>query len=141
MSQIVITLLRVQCDEVTDDFLEGLTDEFGWRVCGYSPAGDAVATVEEIPMKGLEAIEAGSVHEVNRELARIGEDAWVTQVEFWDQDSLGADDLLGWIEIRRTDGQGLEVHAGDTTQDLGGGAFRLGGADGDYTVWLDVKEV
>lgn len=139
MSRIVITLVRVKCDEVTDDLLEGVTDEFGWRVVGYGPAGDAVATAEEIPMEGLDEMEAGSVHEVNRELARVGEDAAITQVEFWDQDTLGADDLLGWIEIRRIDGGGLEILPGDATQDLGGGAFRLGGAGGDYTVWLDVK--
>lgn len=139
MSEIVITLLKVRCDEVTDDFLEGLTDEFGWRICGYGPSGEVVQTVEEIPMKGLEAVEAGSVHEVGRELARIREEASVAQVEFWDQDTFGEDDLLGWIEVRRTDDERLELRAGEWAEDLGGGAFRLGGADGDYTVWLDVR--
>ena len=140
MREIVITLLKVKCDEVTDDFLEGLTDEFGWRICGFGPAGDLLSEAAEIPMKGLEPMEAGSQHDVNRELARVGADASLAQIEFWDQDTFGDDDLLGWIEIRRAAGSGIELHAGDWTEDLGGGAFRLGGGDGDYTVWLDVKE-
>ena len=31
MSEIVLTLHKIYCDEVTDDFLKGLTDEFGFR--------------------------------------------------------------------------------------------------------------
>jgi hypothetical protein len=141
MSEMVITLLKVRCEEITDDFLEGLTDEFGWRVCGFDSAGDETVRLEEIPMKGLETVAPGSEHSVNRELARIGSEAWMAQVEFWDEDTFGSDDLLGWIEIRRGDGPGLKVTAGDTTEDLGGGAFRLTGCDGDYTVWLRIEEV
>lgn len=140
MSEMVITLLKVRCDEVTDDFLEGLTDEFGWRVCAFDAAGDEVLRLEEIPMKGLESVAAGSVHTPDRESARVGADAWMAQVEFWDQDTFGTDDLLGWIEIRRGDGPGLTLSGGESTEDLGGGAFRLTGEDGDYTVWLKVEE-
>lgn len=139
MSEMVITLVRVKCDEVTDDFLEGLTDEFGWRVCAFDAAGDEAMRVEEIPMKGMEAVEAGSDHTLDRELARVGPEAWMAQVEFWDQDTFGSDDLLGWIEIRRGE-SGLTMSAGTSTEDLGNGAFRLTGEDGDYTVWLKVEE-
>jgi hypothetical protein len=140
MSDIVITLLKVRCDEITDDFLEGLTDEFGWRVSGFDTAGDEVVRVEEIPMKGLERVAAGSDHAVDRELARVGPEAWMAQVEFWDEDTFGTDDLLGWVEIRRGEGPGLTVSPGDTTADLGGGKFRLTGEGGDYTVWLRIEE-
>ena len=139
MSDVVITLLRVRCDEVTDDFLEGLTDEFGWRVCGFDATGDETVRLEQIPMTGMESIDPGSDRTLNRELARIGPEAWMAQVEFWDQDTFGSDDLLGWVEIRRGDG-GLAVSAGTSTEDLGNGAFRLTGADGDYTVWLKIEE-
>jgi hypothetical protein len=140
MSEMVITLLKVKCDEITDDFLEGVTDEFGFRVCAFDAAGDETLRVEEIPMKGLEKIEPRSVHEPNRELARVGPGAWMAQVEFWDEDTFGTDDLLGWIEIRRGDGPGLTLSPGESTEDVGGGAFRLTGEGGDYTVWLKVEE-
>jgi hypothetical protein len=56
MSELVITLKRVYCDEVTDDFLEGLTDEFGFRLCAFDMAGDKSWSAEEIPMAGMVAV-------------------------------------------------------------------------------------
>ena len=139
MGQMVITLLRVRCDETTDDFLEGLTDEFGWRLCAFDMAGDKAWAAEEIPMAGMESVEAGSEHTVNRELGRLSPDTQTAELEFWDKDTFSSDDLLGRILIRRSEG-GLVVTAGESATDLGGGAFRLSGEQGNYTVWLDIKE-
>jgi hypothetical protein len=139
MGQIVITLLKVRCAETTDDFLEGVTDEFGWRLRGFDSAGDKAWAAEEIPMAGMESVEAGSEHELNRELGRLGPETHSAELEFWDKDTFSADDLLGRILIRRA-ASGLEVTAGDSATDLGGGAFRLTGEQGDYTVWLEVRD-
>ena len=139
MGHMVITLLRVRCDETTDDFLEGLTDEFGWRLSAFDMAGDKAWSAEEIPMAGLETVEAGSEHTVNRELGRLGPDMHTAELEFWDKDTFSSDDLLGRILIRRGK-DGLVVNAGESATDMGGGCFRLTGEQGDYTVWLDIKE-
>ena len=139
MSELVVTLLKVRCDETTDDFLEGLTDEFGWRLRAFDESGDRFWSSEEIPMRGLEKVDAGSEHDVNRELGRIGPDMHTAELEFWDKDTFGADDLLGRILIRRGR-EGVVVTAGQSAQDLGGGAFRLTGEQGDYTVWLQLTE-
>lgn len=139
MRDLVITLVRVRCDEATDDFLEGLTDEFGWRICGFDAAGDQSAWLEEIPMEGMESVEAGSEHTLNRELARLGPESLMAQLEFWDKDTFGSDDLLGLIEVRRDGEDGLTVTAGTSTEALGDGAFRLTGEAGDYTVWLTIE--
>jgi hypothetical protein len=139
MGQMVITLLKVRCVDTTDDFLEGLTDEFGWRLSGFDTAGDKAWGAEEIPMAGMESVAAGSEHDLNRELGRLGPDTHSAELEFWDKDTFSADDLLGRILIRR--GQtGLEVTAGESATDLGGGCFRLTGEQGDYTVWLTVED-
>ena len=58
MSEMVITLVKVRCDEVTDDFLEGLADEFGWRITIHGTDGETLVT-EEIPMEGMEQVAAG----------------------------------------------------------------------------------
>jgi hypothetical protein len=139
MSELVVTLLRVRCDETTDDFLEGLTDEFGWRLVAFDISGDKAWSGEEIPMPGLESVEPGSEHELDRELGRLGSNMQTAELEFWDKDTFGADDLLGRILIRRGK-NGLEIKAGQSASDLGGGCFRLLGEQGDYTVWLDIKE-
>jgi hypothetical protein len=112
MSELVITLQRVRCDEVTDDFLEGLTDEFGWRLTVYDMGGKPVIT--------------DASHE-----------AWL---EFWDQDTFSEDDLLGRIEIRR-DGDGrLLVTPSLHATLLDDGSFNLTGHMGDYTIWLQFDE-
>lgn len=140
MTQLVITLLRVVCDEVTDDFLEGLTDEVGWRLTASGAPGEGSLFREEIPMAGLESVAAGSKHELNRELWRLGPEWLEAKLEFWDKDSFSRDDLLGRIEITR-DGKGsLTLAPGDTTEDLGDGAYHLTGEGGDYKVWLSFQE-
>lgn len=139
MSEIVITLQRVFCDEVTDDFLEGLTDEFGFRLCGFDPAGDKIWSAEEIPMAGMEVVEAGSTTELNRELGRLGPESLTAELEFWEKDTFSSDDLLGRIFIRRGP-DGIEVKAGESATDLGGGCFLLQCGQGEYKVWLDIKE-
>src|SRR5437762_4275562 len=101
MSDILITLQRVFCDEVTDDFLEGLTDEVGFRLCGFDMAGDKSFSAEAIPMPGMEVVEAGATYELNRELGRLGPDNQTAELEFWEKDTFSADDLLGRIMIRR----------------------------------------
>jgi hypothetical protein len=139
MNDIVITLQRVFCDEVTDDFLEGLTDEFGFRLCGFDAAGDRVFLVEQIPMPGMEVVEAGSTHELNRELGRLGPENHSAELEFWEKDTFSADDLLGRILVRRG-GAGLQVQAGESATDLGGGCYLLKCGQGEYKVWLDIRE-
>ena len=139
MGQVVVRLLKVRCDEITDDFLEGLTDEFGWRLCAFDRAGDKSWSAEEIPMAGLEAVEPGHEYEVRRELGRLGADMQTAELEFWDKDSFSSDDLLGRILIRR-DKDGLVVTAGQSAADLGDGCYRLTGEQGDYRVWLEIRE-
>ena len=139
MGELVVTLLKVRCDETTDDFLEGLTDEFGWRLSAFDNAGDKAWSGEEIPMRGMESVEAGSEHTLNRELGRLGPDTGTAELEFWDKDTFGSDDLLGRILIRRGN-DGFDVRAGQSATDLGGGCFRLLGEQGDYTVWLEFRE-
>jgi hypothetical protein len=139
MADLVIKLLKVRCDETTDDFLEGLTDEFGWRLTAFDMAGDKGWSGEEIPMTGMEAVDAGSEHTINRELGRLGPDVQTAELEFWDKDTFGPDDLLGRILIRRG-ASGFEIKAGESATDLGGGCFQLLGEQGDYTVWLEFRE-
>ena len=139
MPQLVITLLKVRCDEVTDDFMEGLTDEFGWRLSAFDTAGDKSWGAEEIPMAGMESVGPGSEHTINRELGRFGPEMQTAELEFWDKDTFSSDDLLGRILIRRAL-EGLVVSAGESATDLGGGCFRLTGEQGDYRVWLEIKE-
>ena len=140
MRELVVTLLRVRCDETTDDFLEGLTDEFGWRLCAFDTAGDKAWAGEEIPMAGMESVEAGSEHTLNRELGRLGPDMQTAELEFWDKDTFGADDLLGRILIRRGKDGAVTVAPGQSAFDLGGNSYRLTGERGDYTVWIEIKE-
>lgn len=139
MNDLVITLQKVYCDEVTDDFLEGLTDEFGFRLCGYDRAGDKSWSAEEIPMAGMEAVEAGSTHELNRELGRLGPEHRTAELEFWEKDTFTSDDLLGRILIRR-EGPRPTITATEGATDLGGGCYRLRCAQGEYRVWLDIEE-
>jgi len=140
MSELVITLLRVVCDEVTDDFLEGLTDEFGWRITATGAPGETPLFREEIPMAGMESVAAGSKHELNRELWRLGPEWQEARLEFWDKDTFSRDDMLGRIEITR-DGKGsFTVQAGESAEDVGEGAFRLTGEGGDYKVWISFRE-
>lgn len=139
MGDMVITLLKVRCEETTDDFLEGLTDEFGWRLQTFDRFGDKAWSAEEIPMAGLEAVEPGSEHAVNRELGRFGPDTQSVELEFWDRDTFSSDDLLGRVLVRRG-ANGLMVSAGQSATDMGGGCFRLTGEQGDYRVWLDIRE-
>lgn len=98
MSHLVITLLRIRCDEVTDDFLEGLEDEFDWRLTVFEVNGGTTRR-EEIPMPSMEKIEAGSEHTINRELARLGPECQEAWLEFWDRDTFSSDDLLGRLEV------------------------------------------
>jgi hypothetical protein len=140
MADVVITLVKVRCDETTDDFLEGLTDEFGWRLSAFDTAGDKAWSGEEVPMPGMESVDAGSEHTLNRELGRLGPEMQTAELEFWDKDTFGPDDLLGRILIRRGKEGGVVVTAGESATDLGGGAFRLLGEQGDYTVWVDIRE-
>jgi hypothetical protein len=139
MSDLVITLQKVYCDEVTDDFLEGLTDEFGFRLCGFDHAGDKVWSAEELPMAGMESVEAGSTHELNRELGRLGPDSHTAELDFWEKDTFSSDDLLGRILIRRGD-RGLAITAGEGATDLGDGCYLLKCGQGEYKVWLEIKE-
>ncbi len=135
MSEMVITLLRVRCDEVTDDFLEGLTDEFGWRLTVYDMDGRSTIT-EAIPMPGLEAVSAGSDHTVDGEIGRLGPQVQEAWLEFWDQDTFSENDLLGRIEIRRDGAGRLRASASLSAAQLEDGSFHLTGEQGDYTVWL-----
>jgi hypothetical protein len=139
MSEMVITLVKVRCDEVTDDFLEGLTDEFGWRLTVYDAVGKP-QTTEEIPMAGMEAVAAGSEHTLNRELGTVPVSCHEAWLEFWDQDTFSEDDLLGRIEIYR-DGDGkLLVSPGLYTVLHDDGSFNMTGHMGDYTLWLQFDE-
>lgn len=141
MSELVITLRRVVCEEVTDDFLEGLTDEFGWKLNARDASGERGLKLQELPMPEMASVAAGSDHTLDRELLRLGPEWREAQLEFWDKDTFSADDLLGRIEIRRDGEGGLQVVAGTTARDLGSGAFHLTGEQGDYTVWLEFEEV
>ena len=139
MSEIVLTLHKIYCDEVTDDFLKGLTDEFGFRLCAFDMAGDKFWSAEELPMAGMESVEAGSTHTLNRELGRLTADTQTAELEFWEKDTFSADDLLGRILIRRGE-SGLVISAGESATDLGGGCWRLRCGQGDYKVWVEIKE-
>jgi hypothetical protein len=140
MSELVITLVRVVCDEVTDDFLEGVTDEFGWRLTASGATGEGSLFREEIPMAGMENVAAGSEHELNRELWRLGPEWTSARLEFWDKDTFSRDDLLGRIEITR-DGRGtVTVRAGESARVAEDGSFHLTGEGGDYKVWLSFQE-
>ena len=139
MSELVITLLRVRCDEVTDDFLEGLTDEFGWRLTVYDMDGKP-RTTEEIPMTGMESVAAGTEHTLNRELGTVPSTSHEAWLEFWDQDTFSEDDLLGRIEIRRDADGRLIVSPSLHANLLDDGSFNLTGHMGDYTLWLQFDE-
>jgi hypothetical protein len=139
MSELAITLVRLCCDEVTDDFLEGLTDEFGWRLTMYDAQGGSQVT-EQIPMEGLGEVAAGTEHAVDQEICRIGlgcDHAWL---EFWDRDTFSDDDLLGRIEITREENGDFTVRPGLYTKVLEDGSFNLTGHMGDYTLWLRFDE-
>ena len=139
MSELSITLLRVQCEEVTDDFLEGITDEFGWRLTQYDAQGGSRVS-EQIPMDGLGDVAAGSEHVVDRELCRIGPDCDHACLEFWDRDTFSEDDLLGRIEIVREKSGDFTVRPSLYAKVLEDGSFNLTGHMGDYTVWLSFDE-
>ena len=136
MSVLVINLIKVICDQVTDSYLEGVTDEFGWRITATGARGEAPLFCEEIPMHGMENVAAGSAHQLDRELWRLGPGWRDARLEFWDKDNFSIDDLLGRIEIHR-DGQGvITIQAGESAEDLGGGEYHLTGEGGDYRVLL-----
>jgi hypothetical protein len=140
MSELVITLLRVACEEVTDDFLEGITDEVGWKLKAKDASGKQKLKLKELPMPELASVASGSEHTVNREIVRLGPEWREADLEFWDHDTFTPNDLLGRIEIRR-DGEGaLSVRPGKTARDLGDGQFHLTGEHGDYRVWLRFEE-
>jgi len=139
MSQLVITLARVRCDEVTDDFLEGLTDEFGWRLTVYGPDG-GTQTTEDLPMAGMESVAPGSHHTLDRELGTVPDTSQEAWLEFWDQDTFSDDDLLGRIEIRRDPDGTVVVTPNLYTTLLDDGSFHMTGHMGDYTVWLLFEE-
>ena len=61
------------------------------------------------------------------------------ELEFWDKDSFSSDDLLGRVLIRRSE-DGFVVTAGQSASDLGGGCYRLTGEQGDYRIWLEIRE-
>ena len=140
MSELVITLLKVSCKEVTDDFLEGITDEVGFKILASDAAGERILRLGELPMKELESVAAGHSYEVNRVLARLGPEWTLAELEFWDKDTFSRDDLLGHVDIRRDGKGGVTVTAGVTARDMGGGAFHLTGENGDYTIWLSFEE-
>ena len=140
MSEIVVTLQKVYCDEVTDDFIEGLTDEVGFRLCAFDASGDKCWSAEEIPTAGLGVVEAGTEYMIGRELGRLPAETQTGELEFWEKDTFSSDDLLGRIFIRRGM-QGLEITAGEGATDLGSGCWRLRCGQGDYKVWIDVAEV
>src|SRR5688572_13724220 len=130
MSQLVITLLRVHCDEVTDDFLEGMTDEVGWKLKAKDATGTQVLKVKQLPMEELSGVARGSDHAVNRELVRLSNEWREAELEFWDHDIFTPNDLLGRLHIVR-DGSGqFSVTAGKTAEDVGGGEYHLTGQDG-----------
>ena len=139
MSDLVITLRKVYCDEVTDDFLEGLTDEFGFRLCGFDAAGDKVFEAEEIPMAGMDVVEATKTYQLDRELGRLGPETHTAELEFWEKDTFSSDDLLGRIMIRRGNGRPT-VTAGENATDLGEGCWLLRCGQGEYKAWIDVRE-
>jgi hypothetical protein len=140
VSELAITLQRVVCEEVTDDFLEGLSDEIGWKLVARDSTGERVQRLGELPMPELELVTAGREYQVNRELARLGPEWVEAELEFWDKDTFSRDDLLGHVDIHR-DGKGsFTVTPGITAHDLGHGAYRLTGEHGDYTVWLSFEE-
>lgn len=139
MSEMVITLVRVYCEEVTDDFLEGTTDEFGWRITRFEENGSKVVT-EEIPMHGMEAVEAGAEYQLDRELGGIGPSCREAWLEFWDKDTFSEDDLLGRIEIRRDEAGELDVTPTVTATEREDGSYHFTGHHGDYTVWLTFAE-
>ena len=137
MSELVITLIKVRCDEVTDDFLEGLTDEFGWRLTVYE--GEDERVTEEIPMAGMEEVPAGSEHTLNRLLGTVPPSSQEAWLEFWEKDRFSDDDLLGRIEFHR-EGDRIIVSPSTYATLLDDGSFNLTGHMGDYTVWLHFEE-
>ena len=139
MSDIVITLQKVFCDEVTDDFLEGLTDEFGFHLRGFDMAGDKTFEAVELPMAGMEVVEPNKTYQLNRELGRLGSECLTVELEFWEKDTFSSDDLLGRIHIKRLP-SGLKLEAGDNATDLGDGCWLLRCGQGEYKAWLDVRE-
>ena len=118
MSEMMITLVRVRCDKVTDDFLEGLSDEFGWRLTVYDLNGKSTMT-KEVPMVGLEAVKAGAEYMLDRDLGRIGPEGYEAWLEFWERDTFGEDDLLGRHEIRRDGTSALTVSPSLSTTEHG----------------------
>ena len=140
MTELVITLLRVECEEVTDDFLEGLTDEFGWKCVARDESGETVLERVELPMAELAEVAAGSEHHLNKELVRLGPQVREADLEFWDKDSFSPDDLLGRLEIRRNGSGELDVQPGESAYVLEDGSFHLTGEGGDYRVWLTFEE-
>ena len=140
MSELVITLVRVDCEEVTDDFLEGLTDEFGWKCFARDASGKNVLQREELPMAELASVAAGSEHHINRELVRLGPDVREAELEFWDKDMFSPNDLLGRIQIRRTGSGDLDVAPGTSARRMDDGSFHLTGEGGDYRIWLSFDE-
>jgi hypothetical protein len=141
MSELVIKLLRVACDEVTDDFLEGLTDEFGWKCIARDASGNTVLQREELPMAELAEVAAGSRHDINRELIRLGPQVREAHLEFWDKDMFSPNDLLGRLEIRRNGSGELAVTPVASARTMDDGSFHLTGEGGDYRVWIHFEEV
>jgi hypothetical protein len=140
MTELVITLLRVECEEVTDDFLEGLTDEFGWKCYARDAEGETVLQLVDLPMAELAEVAAGSEHELNKELVRLGPQVREADLEFWDKDSFSPNDLLGRLEIRRNGSGKVDVTPGESTRVLEDGSYHLTGEGGDYRVWLSFEE-
>jgi hypothetical protein len=141
MTQLVITLLRVHCDEVTDDFLEGMTDEVGWKLKAKDGDGKQVLKVKELPMAELSSVARGSDHEVNRELVRLSHEWREAELEFWDHDIFTPNDLLGRLHITRDGAGQFTVKAGKTAEDLGDGQYHMTGQDGDYRFWVKFEEL
>ena len=139
MSEMVITLVKVRCDEVTDDFLEGLADEFGWRITIHGTDGETVVT-EEIPMEGMEQVAAGSMHTLEREIGSVPAACAEAWLEFWDKDTFSEDDLLGRIEIKHDGTDTFLVSPSLYTVVLDDGSFNMTGHMGDYTIWLEFDE-
>jgi hypothetical protein len=141
MAELVITLLRVACEEVTDDFLEGITDEFGWKCIARDAHGNTILQREELPMAELADVAAGSKHEINRELLRLGPQVREAHLEFWDKDMFSPNDLLGRLEIRRDGAGRVDVTPGQSARFLEDGSYHLTGEGGDYRIWLSFEEV
>ena len=141
MSQLVITLLRVHCDEVTDDFLEGMSDEVGWKLKAKDAAGKQLLNVKQMPMAELASMVRGTDYTVNREIVRLSNEWREAELEFWDHDIFTPNDLLGRLHIKRDGGGTFTVTAGKTAEDLGGGQYHMTGEDSDYRFWLQFEEV